>query len=98
MHKFKYNVIKGDIKPFIQRLKSSLLTRSPMSLAPANEEVLQATVELLLPERYRIPQLCLVMDGRKKKGDDRYGFADIFVVGEAGQGITLELKYISVVG
>ncbi|CAG8565506.1 33133_t:CDS:2 [Gigaspora margarita] len=60
--------IKGDI----QLLRSSLLTRSSMSLAPANEEVLQ--------------------------GDGRYGFVDLFVLGEAGQGITLELKYISVVG
>ncbi|CAG8799082.1 20358_t:CDS:2, partial [Gigaspora rosea] len=30
---------------------------------PANEEVLQAIVEFLLPKRYRIPQLWLVING-----------------------------------
>ncbi|KAF0414441.1 bromodomain protein [Gigaspora margarita] len=45
---------------------------SPISLAPVNEEVLQVIVEFLLPKRYRIPQLWLVMNGQKK-GDARTG-------------------------
>ncbi|CAG8683252.1 5717_t:CDS:2 [Dentiscutata erythropus] len=49
-----------------------------MSLALTNEEVLQGIVETLFPLRYRIPQLRLVMNGQKKKGEGRYG--------EAGQG------------
>ncbi|KAF0523931.1 hypothetical protein F8M41_015241 [Gigaspora margarita] len=49
------DLIKGDIKTFIQLLRSSLLTRSSMSLAPVNEEVLQVIDEFLLPERYCIP-------------------------------------------
>ncbi|CAG8655880.1 7411_t:CDS:2, partial [Dentiscutata heterogama] len=94
-----YNdLIKGDVTTFIQLLKLSLLTRSPMSLAPANEEVLQGIFETLLPPSYRIPQLRLVMNGQKEKGEGRFGFLDLFLLGEAGQGVSIELKYISTGG
>ncbi|CAB4442375.1 unnamed protein product [Rhizophagus irregularis] len=41
---------------------------SKMSLSSANESMLQAIVEILLPLKYRIPELSLVMDGKKPKG------------------------------
>src|SRR5688572_26813237 len=69
-----------------------------MSLFSADEAVLQAIVESLLPLKYRIPELSLVMDGTKLKGFGRFGYSDIFVLkGIGDNNICLELKYISLV-
>jgi hypothetical protein len=65
--------------PFIKLLKTFLLTRSRKSLSLVDESLLQAIAESLLPLRYCIPELALVMDGEKYKGSGRYGFSDIFV-------------------
>ncbi|GES94836.1 bromodomain-containing protein [Rhizophagus clarus] len=43
------NLVAGNIIPFIKNLKTSLLSRSQMSLFSMNEHVLQAIVEGLLP-------------------------------------------------
>ncbi|CAG8840502.1 12105_t:CDS:2, partial [Gigaspora margarita] len=43
-----------------------------MSLALVNEEVLQVIIKFLLPKRYCILQLWLVMNGQRK-GDGGYG-------------------------
>ena len=59
---------------FIKILKTSLLTRSQMSLFSADEPVFQAIVESLLPLRHRVPELSLVMDGKKPKELGRYAF------------------------
>ncbi|CAG8670675.1 19412_t:CDS:2 [Dentiscutata erythropus] len=95
-----YNsLVVGNIIPFIKLLKATLLTRSRMSLSSANEAVLQAIVEILLPSSHRVPELCLVMDGKKQKGSGRFGFPDIFVLGGTeGNDVCLELKYISLIG
>jgi hypothetical protein len=81
-------------------LKKTLLSRSQISLSTANEHVLQAIVELLLPSQYRVPELCLVANNTKRKGDGRFGFLDIFVLAEEMKKsyISIELKYISLVG
>jgi hypothetical protein len=81
-------------------LKKTLLSRSQISLSTANEHVLQAIVELLLPSQYRIPELCLIANNTKRKGDGRFGFLDIFVLAEEMKKsyISIELKYISLVG
>ncbi|GET03190.1 hypothetical protein GLOIN_2v1781474 [Rhizophagus clarus] len=93
------NLVMGNIIPFIEVLKTFLLTRSQMSLASANESMLQAIVESLLPLKYRIPELSLVMDGKKPKGSGRFGYLDIFVLKGIGDNYaSLELKYISLVG
>jgi hypothetical protein len=94
------SLVIGDIMPFIKILKTFLLTRSRKSLSLADESMLQAIVENLLPLRYRIPELALVMDGEKSKGSGRYGFSDIFILKEtAGDNyVSLELKYISLFG
>ncbi|CAB5182313.1 unnamed protein product [Rhizophagus irregularis] len=93
------NLVIGNIIPFIEILKTFLLTRSKMSLSLANESMLQAIVESLLPLKYRIPELSLVMDGKKSKGSGRFGYSDIFVLKGIGDNyISLELKYISLVG
>ena len=76
------NLIAGNVMPFIKVIKTFLLTRSRMSLSSASEPVLQAIVESLLPSRYRIPELSLVMDGAKLKGSGRFGFSDVFVLSE----------------
>jgi hypothetical protein len=60
----------------------TLSTRSQMSLSTANEPVLQAVAEVLLPSKYHVPELCLIMDNKKKKGDGKYGFVDIFILGD----------------
>jgi hypothetical protein len=44
-----------------------------MSLSSADEPVLQAIVESLLPLKYRVPELSLVIDGKKPKGSGRFG-------------------------
>ncbi|PKB98862.1 hypothetical protein RhiirA5_430691 [Rhizophagus irregularis] len=71
-----------------------------MSLSLANESMLQAIIESLLPLKYRIPELSLVMDGKKLKGSGRFGYSDIFVLKGIGDiyYISLELKYIPLVG
>ncbi|GBB86915.1 hypothetical protein RclHR1_13370001, partial [Rhizophagus clarus] len=66
------NLVIGDIIPFIEILKAFLSTRSRMSLLSADESMLQAIVESLLPLKYRIPELSLVMDGKKQKGSGRF--------------------------
>jgi hypothetical protein len=94
------SLVVGDIMPFIKILKTFLLTRSRKSLSLADESMLQAIAESLLPLRYRIPELALVMDGEKFKGSGRYGFSDIFVLKGTAEDnyISLELKYISLIG
>ncbi|UZO26270.1 uncharacterized protein OCT59_018508 [Rhizophagus irregularis] len=62
------NLVANNILPFIELLKTFLLIRSQISLFSANEPVLQAIVENLLPLKYCIPELSLVMDGTKLKG------------------------------
>lgn len=74
------------------------------SIKTTNEAVLQTAVELLLDHsELRIPELQLVMDGTKQKGDGRFGFADIFLlpmVTSLGRSLItiLELKYITLEG
>src|SRR5438034_753011 len=54
---------------------------------------------MLLPSKHCIPELCLVMDGKKQKGLGCFCYLDIFVLGGTeGNDISLELKYISLVG
>ncbi|GBB96328.1 hypothetical protein RclHR1_27290001 [Rhizophagus clarus] len=93
------NLVIGNIIPFIEIIKTFLSTRLQMSLSSADESMLQVTVESLLPLKYRIPELLLVMDGKKPKGSGRFGYLDIFVLKGIGDNyIGLELKYISLVG
>ncbi|CAH1769810.1 3422_t:CDS:2, partial [Entrophospora sp. SA101] len=93
------NLVVGNIVPFIKIVKAFLITRSRMSLRSANEPVLQAIVEILLPSRYHVPELCLVMNSKKQKGSGHFGYLDVFVLGGAeGNNISLELKYISLTG
>ncbi|GBC11674.2 bromodomain-containing protein [Rhizophagus irregularis DAOM 181602=DAOM 197198] len=74
------NLVADNIIPFIELLKTFLLTRSQISLSSADESVLQAIVENLLPLKYCIPELSLVMDGTKLKGFGRFGYSDIFIL------------------
>src|SRR6266487_4039494 len=93
------NLVAGNIIPFVKILKTFLSTRSQMSLSSADEPVLQAIVESLLPLKYRIPELSLVMNGKKPKGLGRFGYSDVFILkGTGNNNISLELKYISLVG
>jgi hypothetical protein len=70
-----------------------LVTRSQKSLSTADEPVLQVIIEKLLPPKCYIPELSLVMDGKLQKGSGRYGFSDIFILGN--NYVSLELKYVS---
>ncbi|GBC47600.2 hypothetical protein GLOIN_2v1781418 [Rhizophagus irregularis DAOM 181602=DAOM 197198] len=93
------SLIENNIIPFIKILKTSLLSRSRMSLSSANEPVLQAIVENLLPLKYCIPELALVTNGKKPKGSGHFGYSDIFILNSEGDNnVILELKYISLVG
>ncbi|GBC00135.1 hypothetical protein RclHR1_37550001 [Rhizophagus clarus] len=88
------NLVTGNIIPFIKNLKTSLLSRSQMSLFSADEPVLQAIVESLISRKYCIPELTLV-----QKGSGRFGYADVFVIkGTGDNNVILELKYVSLVG
>ncbi|GES74791.1 hypothetical protein GLOIN_2v1782313 [Rhizophagus clarus] len=89
-------IIAGDIIPFIKVLKIRLLARSQMSLSSANESVLQAIIENILPLNCYIPELSLVINGKKPKGSGRFGYSDIFILKD--NNVSLELKYISLVG
>ncbi|CAB4376437.1 unnamed protein product [Rhizophagus irregularis] len=93
------SLVMGNILPFIEILKTFLLTRSRMSLSSANESMLQAIVESLLPLKYHIPELSLVMDGKQPKGSGRFVYSDVFILKGIGDNyISLELKYISLIG
>ncbi|CAB5308690.1 unnamed protein product [Rhizophagus irregularis] len=83
-----------------QVINDALLVASAYEdLVKANESMLQAIVESLIPLKYRIPELSLVMDGTKSKGSGRFGYSDIFILKGTGDiYISLELKYISLVG
>ena len=61
----------------------------------ANEAVLQAVAEISLLND-RIPELCMVMNKNKEKGDDKFEFADLFL-GDLNCAI-VELKYINIAG
>ncbi|GBC25441.2 hypothetical protein GLOIN_2v1774865 [Rhizophagus irregularis DAOM 181602=DAOM 197198] len=89
------DLISGNIINFTKLLKEILLTRSRRSLSSANESVLQVTVELLLPSRYRVPELCLIMNTAVNKGNGKFGFLDVFILGESYA--NLELKYIPLI-
>ncbi|GES84916.1 hypothetical protein GLOIN_2v1781474 [Rhizophagus clarus] len=82
-----------------QIINNGLLVASAYENLVADEPVLQAIVESLLPLKYCVPELSLIMDGKKQKGSGRFGYSDIFVLKEiAGDNnISLELKYISLV-
>ncbi|CAB5200583.1 unnamed protein product [Rhizophagus irregularis] len=70
-----------------------------MSLSSADEPVLQVIVENLLPPKYCVPELALVINGKKSKGTGCFGFSDIFVLSKTGNNnVSLELKYISLIG
>ncbi|GES79108.1 hypothetical protein GLOIN_2v1843805 [Rhizophagus clarus] len=90
------SLIAGNVIPFIEVLKTRLLARSQMSLSSANEPVLQAIIENILQLNCYIPELSLVIDGKKSKGSGRFGYSDIFILGD--NNVSLELKYISLVG
>ncbi|CAB4463910.1 unnamed protein product [Rhizophagus irregularis] len=90
------DLVSSNIISFIKLLKETLLTRSRRSLYSANESVLQVTIELLLPSRYRVPELCLIMNTAVNKGNGKFGFLDVFVLGECYTNI--ELKYIPLTG
>ncbi|GBC38231.2 uncharacterized protein OCT59_005974 [Rhizophagus irregularis] len=90
------DLVSGNIISFIKFLKETLLTRSRRSLYSANESVLQVTIELLLPSKYRVPELCLIMNTAVNKGNGKFGFLDVFVLGECYTNI--ELKYIPLTG
>ncbi|CAB4494306.1 unnamed protein product [Rhizophagus irregularis] len=68
-----------------------------MSLSLANEPVLQGIFEFSLPSKYRIPELCLVMNKNVRKGNGRFGFVDMFVLGDETN-VIIESKYIQLVG
>ncbi|CAB4479620.1 unnamed protein product [Rhizophagus irregularis] len=89
------DLVSGNIISFIKLLKETLLTRSRRSLYSANESVLQVTIELLLPSKYRVPELCLIMNTAVNKGNGKFGFLDVFVLGECYTNI--ELKYIPLI-
>ncbi|GES81763.1 bromodomain-containing protein [Rhizophagus clarus] len=99
----KQNQILGENKNDVlydQVVNDALpVTSAYENLVIADESMLQAIVERLLPLKYRIPELSLVMDGKKQKGSGRFGYLDIFILKGTGDNyISLELKYISLVG
>ncbi|RGB41552.1 hypothetical protein C1646_751974 [Rhizophagus diaphanus] len=87
--------------PFInlkkrQRQNEDYIVLAYKDLVSANESVLQVTIELLLPSRYRVPELCLIMNTAVNKGNGKFSFLDVFVLGECYT--TIELKYIPLTG
>ena len=99
------NLVMGNINDFIKLLETVNKTRALRSFFSANEAMLQSTVEFTLDKpRYRVPELRLVVDGNKEKGEGRYGFADLFIPamttidGTRTFAELLELKYITLEG
>ncbi|CAG8499597.1 15478_t:CDS:2, partial [Cetraspora pellucida] len=93
--KRKKTIEKSDpIKELEEELKPFFKTRSGYSLLSASEEMLQVTVEVLLRhEINNIPQLSLVIDNTKPRGEGRFGMVDFFL-----EDLVIELKYIKLLG
>jgi hypothetical protein len=99
------NLVRGNINDFVKLLEAFFKTRALRSFFSANEAMLQSIVELVLDKpSYRVPELRLVIDGNKGKGEGRYGFADVFIPAtttiSGGRTFAelLELKYITLEG
>src|SRR5687767_3669375 len=100
------NLGESRTEEFVELLKTFLETRALRSQTRANESVLQGVVEVLLDEpNSRVPELRLILDGKKEYGDGRFGFVDIFIllmsttiVDERTLGVVLELKNITLKG
>jgi hypothetical protein len=98
------NLIRGNINDFVKLLEAFFKTRALRSFFSVNKAMLQSTVELILGKpSYRVPELCLVIDGNKPKGEGRFGFVDVFIPATTTFGgrtfaVLLELKYITLEG
>ncbi|RUS27825.1 hypothetical protein BC938DRAFT_482686, partial [Jimgerdemannia flammicorona] len=96
------SLVRGNINDFVKLLEAFFKTRALRSFFSANEAMLQSIVELILDKpSYRVPELRLVIDGNKGKGEGRYGFADVFIPAtttiSGGRTFAelLELKYLT---
>ncbi|CAB4477931.1 unnamed protein product [Rhizophagus irregularis] len=67
----------------LEQNKNNLIYRQVINdallIASAYKSIV-AIIESLLPLKYHIPELSLVMDGKKLKGSGRFGYSDIFVL------------------
>jgi hypothetical protein len=99
------SLVRGKPDDFIKLLTAFFKTRALRSLQSTNEATLQGIVELILDKpSSRVPELCLVIDGNKQKGNGRFGFVDVFIPGMTTTSGTrtdakiLELKYLTLEG
>ncbi|PKY26988.1 hypothetical protein RhiirB3_442517 [Rhizophagus irregularis] len=110
---FNSNQKKVNSSVSLTRVNSSYTSTSPSSTpnepelidnfgcnskVSTDKPVLQAIVESLLPLKYHIPELLLVVNGTKLKSFGHFGYSDIFVLkGIGDNNVSLELKYTSLV-
>jgi len=74
-------LLERDTKPFITILDSFFSIRATWSQVTTTEATLQVVVELLVSEtRCHVPQLAVVVNGKKEHNSGRYGFANLFIV------------------
>ena len=87
-------------RAFIEILENFLQDRPVRSASDMNESVFQAIIEAIFVETGPcLPELCLVVDPTKERGDGRYGFIDLFLATKSDAFVShlpvLELKNVS---
>jgi len=67
-------------RAFIEILENFLQDRPVRSASNMNESVFQAIIEAIFVETGPcLPELCLVVEPTKERGDGQYGFIDLFL-------------------
>ena len=95
--------ISGNPKPFITVFQK-LVQRQPVrALLDSSEAILRSLVDFCWFEDGRcLPELCLVKDAMKMRGQGRYGFIDLFIASpktsSGGPIAAIELKNVTLSG
>ncbi|CAG8723221.1 3868_t:CDS:1, partial [Scutellospora calospora] len=89
------SMLQGNLSLFINRILKYHKSKSLLDFKSYNELAFKTAIELLLPIKHRISEMCLMIDGHS-------GFIDIFINGiikdKMQSSVILELKCISLLG
>jgi len=96
-HHLKKSVVEStnDVTVLKESLIKFFKSLSSYSLLNANEAMLQAVTELLLPKQ-QDSGVILLIDNTKSRGDGRFGFVNL-IFGGLNYSI-IELKYVNILG
>jgi hypothetical protein len=71
--------MNGSLRPLVDLLIQFFQERPYRSVTNSNEAAFQAVIEMICFDTVRcVPELCLLVDPTKQRGDGRFGFVDLF--------------------